>query len=77
MRTKYFMFNVNKYLQNAHIFILLIKGPLTYTMEGRTYLVGVVSWGIGCARENFYGVYARVTEELDWINEQLGQGCTA
>ena len=38
-------------------------GPLV----ARNKLVGVVSWGIGCAEDGFPGVYARVSSVRDWI----------
>ncbi len=46
-----------------------IAGPLTYNDGDLTYLVGVVSWGFGCADRATPGVYARVASVLDWIKE--------
>merc|ERR1719412_3348416 len=42
-------------------------GPLIAAENGRQALIGVVSWGRGCAFEGFPGVYARVTEKMSWI----------
>ncbi len=44
-------------------------GPLFVTENGHYKLVGVVSWGQGCARPNYYGVYSKVNSAIDWINQ--------
>ncbi|XP_065367544.1 trypsin zeta-like [Calliphora vicina] len=44
-------------------------GPLTI----RNKLAGIVSWGNGCARPNFPGVYANVWTLRSWILEKVMQ----
>ena len=42
-------------------------GPLVWRTPDGPVLVGVVSWGVGCARKLNYGVYTRVGDYRDWI----------
>ena len=49
--------------------VTFFVGPLTFEENGITDLVGVVSFGEGCARDTHYGGYARITAVLPWIYE--------
>merc|ERR1711955_91325 len=42
-------------------------GPLVAQENDKYTLIGGVSWGYGCAMPQYPGVYARVTEKMDWI----------
>lgn len=47
-------------------------GPLVgKDSNGQNILVGVVSWGEGCGRRGFPGVYGDVTSIADWIKQVI------
>jgi|GEM_PF-1443977 len=43
-------------------------GPLVVLNNNSWTQIGVVSWGQGCALPDYYGVYARLTELVAWVN---------
>ncbi|MGZ3653429.1 MAG: serine protease [Bdellovibrionota bacterium] len=44
-------------------------GPLLMGSGADRKLVGVVSWGEGCARPDKFGVYGKVSAAAQWIND--------
>ena len=44
-------------------------GPLIDKATSK--LVGIVSWGIGCAHPNHPGVYAKVQDQIEWIDATI------
>ena len=53
-------------------------GPLTYEVDGKATVVGVVSWGANhmSAYKTLPGVYARVTSGMVFINKELSYTCS-
>lgn len=49
-------------------------GPLFIKENGKWVLIGVVSFGVGCAKDGFPGVYTRVSSYNSWILKRLSSG---
>ena len=47
-------------------------GPLQVRgADGRYFLAGIISWGIGCAEANLPGVCTRISMFVPWILENV------
>lgn len=44
-------------------------GPMAFNNNGKFELVGLTSWGRGCALPGYPGVYAKVSHQLEWIKK--------
>ncbi|XP_072268563.1 coagulation factor VII [Pyxicephalus adspersus] len=51
-------------------------GPYITMYKKTYYLTGIVSWGLGCAKEDKYGVYTRVSRYTNWILNHMNQTTT-
>ncbi|XP_006638026.2 vitamin K-dependent protein C [Lepisosteus oculatus] len=53
-------------------------GPMVTRYKGTWFLVGLVSWGEGCGRTDKLGIYTKVSNYLDWVQQvQRAKGSSA
>ncbi|XP_011878399.1 PREDICTED: soluble guanylate cyclase 89Da-like [Vollenhovia emeryi] len=51
-------------------------GPLHVKgIYGQLEVVGIVSWGRGCGRPNFPGIFTKLTNYIGWLKDHLDEEC--
>jgi hypothetical protein len=62
-------------LVNLIIVTFFVQGdggsPLVCEQDSVSYLIGLVSWGIGCGTASIPGVYIDVSFYIKWIEKQI------
>ena len=48
-------------------------GPAIGYIDGAKYLVGIISWGVGCTEKKYPGVYVNVAAYDGWIDATVGK----
>jgi len=46
-------------------------GPLVTSSDGHGTLIGLVSWGIACARPKLPGVYTNISNYVSWMKGKM------
>ncbi|XP_059482706.1 trypsin-1-like [Neocloeon triangulifer] len=50
-------------------------GPLLIQNGAKYEVHGIVSWGVGCGRPGYPGVYTRVARYLEWVKRNMRDSC--
>ncbi|XP_072399984.1 trypsin-1 [Diabrotica undecimpunctata] len=50
-------------------------GPLLIHSGDKYEIAGIVSWGVGCGRPGYPGVYTRVFKYVNWLRKTLEDSC--